>query len=200
MSGCSKRFRNPSEAINHKVIVTCANCLKPYNSCIQSLWHYHNDWVSDCQQVEHTTLGLVLCNAGGGYWACHPHLHNYPGTEFRVTEPGTPSSPGLYPVGVSTITINGEEMVDTAPGDTVDVNLVMPDDKGYSLIYWYLEGDLLPNSPTRPSGSDIETEVSYDFSMPMDASGVYTFKAYIYPHTSSSDGEVYEYIFKIYCD
>ncbi len=116
-----------------------------------------------------------------------------------------PSSPGLYPVNASYITINGEEMVDTAPGDTVSVDLVLPSDKGYSQIYWYLAG---PNDSgygngvggaTSPSGNGIETEVTHTFSMPSGASGVYTFTAYIYPHSSASDQTVYEYQIKIYC-
>lgn len=69
---------------------------------------------------------------------------------------------GLFPGnGFNNITINGEEMVDTAPGDTVTVDLVMPSDRGYSQIYWYLAG---PNdsglgngvgAPTSPSGTEI---------------------------------------------
>ena len=114
--------------------------------------------------------------------------------------------PGLSPAnGFNNITINGEEMVDTAPGDTVTVDLVMPSDRGYSQIYWYLAG---PNdsglgnevgTPTSPSGTGIETEVTHTFSMPSDASGVYTFTAYIYPHSSASDQTIYEYTIKIYC-
>ena len=114
------------------------------------------------------------------------------------------ASPGLSPVGTSTITINGEEMVDAAPGETISVNLVMPSAKGYSQIYWYLAdpgvsglGNQVGN-PTTPSGSGVETEVSSSFTLPSDASGVYKFTAYIYPHSSASDQKVYEYSFKIY--
>ena len=114
-------------------------------------------------------------------------------------------SPGLSPVNASTITINGEEMIDAAPGDSVSVNVVMPSDKGYSYIYWYLAGpddSGLGNSAggtTTPSGYGIETEVTHTFSMPSDASGIYTFTAYIYPHSSASDQTVYQYSIKIYC-
>lgn len=114
-------------------------------------------------------------------------------------------SPGLSAVNASYITINGEEMVDTAPSDTVSVDLVMPSDKGYSQIYWYLAGPSDSGfgnqlgSPTTPSGSGIETEVTHTFTMPSGASGVYTFTAYIYPHSSASDQTVYTYSFKIYC-
>ncbi len=120
--------------------------------------------------------------------------------------PSVAPSLGLSPGnGFNNITINGEEMVDTAPGDTVTVDLVMPSDRGYSQIYWYLAG---PNDsglgngvggPTSPSGTGIETEVTHTFSMPSDASGVYTFTAYIYPHSSASDQTIYEYTIKIYC-
>lgn len=72
-------------------------------------------------------------------------------------------------------------------------------------IYWYLAdpddsglGTQL-GDPTTPSGDDIETEVTHTFSMPSDGSGVYTFTAYIYPHSSASDQSVYEYTIKIYC-
>ena len=126
-------------------------------------------------------------------------------TPSPAPTPTPTPSPGLSPVGASTITINGEEMVDTAPGDSVSVDLVMPADKGYSQIYWYLAGpgDLGYGNgvggPTSPSGNGIETEVTHTFSMPSDASGVYTFTAYIYPHSSASDQTVYEYSIKIYC-
>ncbi len=206
-SGCTRTFRYPSKAINHKVIVTCANCSKTYNSCIPSRREYHNKWVSVCKQVSHTTSGLVLCNAGDGYWACHPHLHQYPGTEYRVTEPATPSSPGLYPVGASTITINGEKMVDAAPDDTVSVNLVMPSDKGYSRITWYLAGPYTDSSAgsqtstTTSLSSDIETSASHSLTLPSDApSGIYTFTVYISPHSSASDQNDYQYNLKIYVD
>ena len=98
----------------------------------------------------------------------------------------------------SIITINGEDMVDSAPSDTFTVDLVMPADKGYSQIYWYLNAVQLGNRTTY-FGTDIKTELSHSFTMPSNASGVYTFKAYIYPHLSASDQSVYEYIFKIYC-
>ena len=110
-----------------------------------------------------------------------------------------PSTPGLYlQADADTIEINGEEMLDTKPGDTVTVNLVMPSDKGYARIHWYLSDNEL-GAPMTPSGTGIETEVTHTFSMPSDASGVYTFKAYIYPHSSASDQSVYEYTIKIYC-
>ena len=128
------------------------------------------------------------------------------GTPTPTPTPPPSPSPGLPATDASTITINGEEMVDTAPGDTVYVSLVMPSDKGYSVIHWYLAG---PDdsgygseigSPTYSSGNDIETETTQMFSMPLDASGVYTFTAYIYPHSSASDQTVYEYSIQIYCD
>lgn len=132
----------------------------------------------------------------------HKHIWSItPGTEPEMTEPETqiPTlSLGLSSVNAATITINGEVMLDTAPGDTVTVNLVMPADKGYARIHWYLSDNEL-GFPTTPSGTDIETEVTHTFSMPSDASGVYTFKAYIYPHSSASDQSVYEYTIKIYC-
>ena len=96
-------------------------------------------------------------------------------------------------------------MVDTAPGDSVSVDLVMPSDKGYTQIYWYLAGPNDPGygsqigSPTYSPSSNIEATSSFSFSLPSDASGVYTFTAYIYPHSSASDQTVYEYSIKIYC-
>ncbi len=115
------------------------------------------------------------------------------------------ASPGLSPVSTTTITINGEVMLDKAPGDTVSVELVMPSDKGYSSITWYLAGPYTDSSAgsqtstTTSSSSDIETAASHSLTLPTDApAGVYTFTASISPHSSAADQEVYEYSFKIY--
>ena len=112
---------------------------------------------------------------------------------------------GLFPSDALYITIDGEEMVDTAPGDTVSVELVMPSDKGYSRITWYLAGPYTDSSAgsqtsmTTSSSSDIETSASHSFTLPSDApGGVYTFTASISPHSSASDQNVYQYSFKIY--
>ncbi len=145
---------------------------------------------------DYTFYATVSYN-DGTYESPHP--------SYTVTVALPVSSPGLSTVNASTITINGEIMMDTAPGDTVTVNLAMPDDKGYAVIYWYLAapgvsgpGSELGSTPIS-SGSGIETEVSYTFSMPSSPPGVYTFTAYIYPHSSASDQSVYEYTLKIYC-
>ncbi len=114
-------------------------------------------------------------------------------------------TPGLSSLNSSYIKIDGEEMVNTAPGDSVSARLVMPSDKGYAKIHWYLAGpddaglgNELGN-PTTSSWDDIEVELHHTFSMPSDASGVYTFTAYIYPHSNAEDHTVYTYSFKIYC-
>lgn len=117
----------------------------------------------------------------------------------------TAAAPGLFTtVSAANITINGEVMLDMAPGDTVNVKLVLPADKGYSEIYWYLaapgvsdRGNKL-EEPMTPSGTSIETEVSFSFTMP-STGGVYTLTALITPHSSVSDQTDYEYTIKIYC-
>lgn len=114
-------------------------------------------------------------------------------------------SPGLHPVGTSTVEHNGVEWPSTAPGDSISLNLVMPSAKGYSKINWYLaapsdtdKGSEI-GSPTTTSGTSIETNVSHSLSIPSNAQGgVYTVTAYIHPHSSSSDQSVYEYSFQIY--
>ena len=91
-------------------------------------------------------------------------------SEVPVNEAQRPAPTlGLFPSVALYITIDGEEMVDTAPGDTVSVELVMPSDKGYSSITWYLAGPYTDSSAgsqtsmTTSSSSDIETSASHSF-------------------------------------
>lgn len=165
---------------------------------------------------------------GRSYYWCNPeqawqhekHTHPDSGVEYRNCLSHTrrdanranndddsasaPASPGLYAEGTPTIEINDEEMVSAAPGDTVSVEVVMPSDKGYSEIYWYLaspgeSGYGSNQGKTISSNSAIDTSVTYSIDLSEDAQGgVYVFTAYIYPHSTSSDGEVYGFSIKIY--
>ncbi len=189
------------------------------HSCVKNRTYKKNgDWVSEICGIPFRKCSNEKFNHHTGVWAIGSSKHSLNANDYDGEPPPLSwppvddeedeedsSSPGLYPVNASYITINGEDMVDAAPGDTVSVDLVMPADKGYSMIYWYLAdssdsgyGDQLGN-PTTPSGNGIETELTHTFSMPSNASGVYTFTAYIYPHSSASDQTVYTYSFKIYC-
>lgn len=152
-------------------------------------------------------VDAVIPDATPNCNTCIGNSHNCPdcGQDGDSDNDDTASaSPGLSPVSTTTITINGEKMLDTYPGETVSVNLVMPSDKGYTKIYWYLAGPgdsgygSQIGGPTTSSNSVIETSVSYSFTLPSDASGVYKFTAYIYPHSSASDSTIYEYSFKVY--
>jgi hypothetical protein len=181
-------------------------CGRGYYSCNQSSADLHS--VRSCNEqrtwVDENSNVIKTGTCNDQFRNCIGHSIDHDPTNNSSGEtPHTDDPPGLYPVGASTITIDGEEMVDTAPGDTVSVNVVTKAG-GVTQIYWYLAdsddtglGDQVGN-PSYPPVDDVEADVSYSFSIPSDASGVYTFTAYIYPHSSAPDQTVYTYSFKIY--
>ncbi len=125
-------------------------------------------------------------------------------TETVSTSTSTPTAPGLYPVGASLATVNGQEMPSLAPGDSHTAKLITKSG-GYAIVHWYLlpPGDsrtygdeLFPT--TYAQGSTVETEVTFSFTFPSSAVGVYKLTAYIYPHSSASDQTCYEYSYLIY--
>ena len=208
VAGCGDNYYTcSSNHLKEHGVVYCAK---------KRTYKKNGDWIKETCGLPFRKCSNNKFNHHTGIWGSSKHSENvldhdgeppplsWPPVDDEEDEEDL-SSPGLYPVDASYITIDGEEMVDTAPGDTVSVDLVMPADKGYAMLYWYLAGpgetglgDEI-GGPDYPSASGIETEVSYSFSMPSDASGVYTFTAYIYPHSSASDQTVYTYSFKIYC-
>ena len=126
-------------------------------------------------------------------------------TDTTSTSTSTPTAPGLYPVGASLATVNGQQMPSLAPGDSHTAKLITKSG-GYAIVHWYLlpPGDsrtygdeLFPT--TYAQGSTIGTEVTFSFTFPSGArGGVYKLTAYIYPHSSASDQTCYEYIYYIY--
>ena len=126
-------------------------------------------------------------------------------TETASTSTSTSTAPGLYPVGVSLATVNGQEMPSLAPGDSHTEKLITKAG-GYAIVHWYLlpPGDsrtygdeLFPT--TYAQGPTVGTEVTFSFTIPSGArGGVYKLTAYIYPHSSAADQTCYEYSYFIY--
>ena len=126
-------------------------------------------------------------------------------TESTSASTSTPTAPGLYPVGASLATVNGQQMPSLAPGDSHTAKLITKAG-GYAIVHWYLlpPGDsrhygdeLFPT--TYAQGPTVGTEVTFSFTIPSRArGGVYKLTAYIYPHSSAADQTCYEYSYYIY--
>ncbi len=58
-------------------------------------------------------------------------------TDTTSTSTSTPTAPGLYPVGASLATVNGQQMPSLAPGDSHTAKLITKSG-GYAIVHWYL--------------------------------------------------------------
>lgn len=193
------------ERIILKTRTVSEGCGRGYYSCKQSSEDLHS--VRSCNEqrtwVDENGNVIKTGTCNDQFRNCIGHSIDHNPTDASGETPHIDDPPGLYPVGVSTIKIDGEKMVNAAPYDIIPVNLVTKAG-GITMIYWYFAGpddtglgDQL-GYPTYPPADDVEADVSHSLSIPSDASGVYTFTAYIYPHSNAPDQTVYQYSFKIY--